>query len=103
MAAGKLKSEDWTLLQKENSISIRQNSPPALLQKYEILIDVSMGFSVGVYGWALPDHHVIYTKHRRSMFNIKISEFLAMVGDYLSSDGVGQQLAGTKEHNSARK
>ena len=69
MAAGKLKSEDWTLLQKENSISIRQNSPPALLQKYEILIDVSMGFSVGAYGWALPDDHVIYTKHRRSRFN----------------------------------
>ena len=98
MAAGKLKSEDWTLLQKENSISFRQNSPPALLQKYEILIDVSMGFSVGVYGWALPDDHVIYTKHRRSMFYIKISELLAMVGNYLICDGVGQQLAGTKEH-----
>ena len=38
------------------------------------------------------------TKHRRSMFNIKISELLAMVGDYLICDGVGQQLAGTKEH-----
>ena len=32
------------------------------------------------------------------MFNIKISEILAMVGDYLICDGVGQQLAGTKEH-----
>ena len=89
MAAGKLTLEDWTLLQKENSISIQKNSPPALLQKYEILIDVSMGFSVGVYGWALPDDHVIYMKHPRSMFNIKISERLAMVGDYLICDGVG--------------
>ena len=31
-AVGKLKSDDWISLQKENSISIRQNSPPALLQ-----------------------------------------------------------------------
>ena len=44
-------SEYWTLLQKENSISIRQNSH---LQKDKILIDVSMGFSVDVYGWAQP-------------------------------------------------
>ena len=32
-AVGQLKSDDWISLQKENSISIRQHSPPALLQE----------------------------------------------------------------------
>ena len=36
------------------------------LPKYQVTVDLSLGFSVSIYGWFLLDNHPIYLTHKRS-------------------------------------
>lgn len=37
------------------------------LPKYQVTVDLSLGFSVSIYGWFLLDNHPIYLTHKRSV------------------------------------
>ena len=51
------------------------------LPKYQVIVDSSLGFSVSVYSWFLPDNHPIYLRHKRSVRFTRASPLLSHVQD----------------------
>ena len=66
--------------------------------RYDILIDISVGFSIYVYGWPLPDEHELYLGSRRSIFNIRVNKLGEQMLQKYVCEGVGQDLVGCCEH-----
>ena len=97
----KSKLDDWTVEEKEDetgkSVLLRQRKTPHLLQVYEILFDISMGFSLYVFGWPIPDEHEIYKNLRRSMFNMRIT-IRNHISQYFVCEGVGSYLENCQEN-----
>ena len=44
--------------------------------KYEILVDISLGYSIRVFSWFLNDDHQLYKRHRKSVFNNTLTTLL---------------------------
>ena len=71
----KLKSlESWNVAVTDTSISITKKDGQYCIPPIQIDIDSSLGFSVSVFGWFLPETHTIYMSTRRSIRNINIIE-----------------------------
>ena len=60
-----------------------------LLAEYEIIVDDSLGFTIIILGWLLPEDHFLYTRHLRSVRNITISELINLVKTLTICQGVG--------------
>ena len=64
------------------SVSCRENvriwkvDIPYIIPTYNIQIDDSLGFTLIVYGWFLPDEHIIYKNTKRSLRNITVSDLI---------------------------
>ena len=60
-----------------------------LLAEYEIIVDDSLGFTIIILGWLLPEYHFLYTRHLRSVRYITNSELINLVMTLLVCQGVG--------------
>ena len=69
----KLKLTGWITDEAENNVTLSYSEPLYHIPKYEIVIDDGLGFTVIVYGFDLPDDHVLYKKHKRFMGNVTVS------------------------------
>ena len=47
----------WSIIQNEQDIQIYFTEPEYLLLKYQIYVDISLAFSIQIYGWFLNDDH----------------------------------------------
>ena len=85
----KLKLNDWTYAKKdETTISLKYFLQPFITPKYELLIDESLGFTCGVFGFLLPDDHLIYKKYFRSIRNTTVTNILNEILSFKLCDGV---------------
>ena len=56
----------------EEGLKLKIFDYPFLLLKFEIIIEIRLGFSVAIFGWLLPEQHDIYTYNKQSMRNITV-------------------------------
>lgn len=71
-----LKLNDWYITVSGNDIIFKRFSPPCIVPNFKVTVDESLEFTIVIFGWLLPDDHVLYKKHYRSVRNITISELL---------------------------
>ena len=72
----KLKVTGWTINKAESNVSLSYSEPLFHVSKYEIIINDGLGFTVIVYGFSLPDDHVLYKKYIRFMGNVTVSNLI---------------------------
>ena len=74
----KLKLQNyWSIIENEQDIQIYFTEPEYLISKYQIYVDISLAFSIQIYGWFLNDDHQLYKDCKRTFFNITLNELLA--------------------------
>ena len=91
--AGSLKSiKEWDICAKEDRMVFKKSAEPSLcLPQLELMVDDSLGFTIKVYGWLLPDDHILYTKYLRSMRNITLSDLVKELAEsFVVSRGTEQ-------------
>ena len=59
-----------------------------LIPKYQIFVDSSLGFTLRVFGWLIPLDHIIYTRYRRSFFNVTLSNFILFLNSLVLCIGI---------------
>ena len=57
----------------ENAVRIWKVDIPFIVPTYDIQIDDSLGFTLIVHGWFIPEDHIIYKNNKRSLRNITVS------------------------------
>lgn len=69
--------QEWCTQAKEDRMVFRKwNESSVCLPQLELVVDDSLGFTILVYGWLLPDDHILYTKYYRSMRNVTLNELV---------------------------
>ena len=68
--------ERWNPTFSDDRVTLKLFLMPALLPKFEVVIDVSLAYHVQVYGWSLLDTHQVYKEFRRS---VQFTTILALV------------------------
>lgn len=98
----KMKLDGWTATELNGTtgktLVFCQKVVPEFICKYELVIDTSMGFTVYVYDWVLPDDHVMYKNDRRSMFNVNVREVLNTISQYSICEGLPTNVNEANEH-----
>ncbi len=79
----------WNIEKTNDRVVLKQLNPSLLLAEYEIIVDDSLGFTIIILGWLLPEDHFLYTRHLRSVRNITISELINLVKTLTICQGVG--------------
>ena len=51
---------DWHIIFQEDRVILKLHQVPYLLPKYEIIVDYSLGYTISLFGWLLPDDHCIW-------------------------------------------
>ena len=72
----KLVLNDWSVSCTENVVRICKVDTPYIIPTYDIQLDNSLGFTLIVYGWFLPDDHIIYKNTKRSLKDITVSDLI---------------------------
>lgn len=79
---------EWILEAAIDRIVLTKKSSLLVLPKIQLTIDDSLGFSVSVFGWFLPDDHAIHLETLRSVMNITVSELIKRIDVLLICPGV---------------
>ena len=66
----------WKIVINDAHFHIMFTNSKYCTPKYEIFVDISLGYSIRVFSWFLNDDHQLYKRHRRSVFNITLTELL---------------------------
>ena len=62
----------WSIVEMEDRINLNIISSDSKISKYEIILDDSLGYTILVYGWLLPENHSVYKQYKRSMKNVNV-------------------------------
>ncbi|KAL9975303.1 hypothetical protein ACROYT_G012456 [Oculina patagonica] len=57
------------------------------LPEFELIFD-SLGYTISVYGWLLPEDHELYTRSLRSINNVTVYDLIRDIGCQLICPGV---------------
>ena len=69
----KLKTlHDWNVILLLDRILIQFLTKTIALVQFEIIVDDSLGFTVSLYGWFLPETYPLYYNHRSTIRNVNI-------------------------------
>ena len=79
---------DWTVEERSDRIVLRKMKGCFQLPEFELIIDDSLGYTIAVYGWFLPEDHELYTRSRRSMNNVTVSNLIRDIECQLICPGV---------------
>ena len=71
---------DWIVQELKDRLVLKKKSSLVMLPEIEIMIDDSLGFTIYVYGWLLPEDHELYTTNLRSITNITVSDLVKSIG-----------------------
>lgn len=88
----KILKETWDVLVLDDRITIRKTKVPYLLPEYDIVVDDSLGFTLSVFHWLLPENHELYKKHYRSVKNVSIQQLLEEIMAHFLCNGVTNRL-----------
>lgn len=84
-----LKLPKWAINNdKDNSIVRAVYAGKYTISEYELFVDVTLSYSIRVYGWMIPDTHDIYKKYKRSLFNVTFSNLIHELMAYSLCCGV---------------
>ncbi|KAJ8025305.1 Transposable element P transposase [Holothuria leucospilota] len=89
-------SKEWSAILDTNKCVVSLQERTFLSPAYSVTIDDSLGFTISVFGWFLPENHPIYLMHRRSVRKIKIRDLLNEIKSFLNCSGVPKTNANTK-------
>ena len=79
---------EWTLQELEDRIVLKKNKESLQIPELELIIDDSLGYTILVYGWLLPEDHDLYSKNLRSINNVTVSDLVKDMEHYLVCPGV---------------
>ena len=79
---------DWIVQELEDRLVLKKKSSQVMLPEIQIMIDDSLGFTIYVYGWLLPEDHELYTTNLRSVTNITVSDLVKSIGTLSICPGV---------------
>lgn len=81
----------WSVEVEEDRVVFKKTEASLCLPELELIVDDSLGFTIIAYGWQLPDDHILYTEHLRSMKNIKLSDLVEeLTQGYIVYPGIEQ-------------
>eukprot|EP00794_Sanderia_malayensis_P013195 gene13195-14544_t len=63
------------------------------LPTIEIYVDDSLGFTIRVFGWLLPDNHEIYLRYKRTLQNITLSNLIRLLESQVICGGIEKKTA----------
>lgn len=87
----KCKLDNWTVDERERELRISNFCHPFIVPKYQLIICIELEFTIAVYGWLLPDTHDIYSKYRRSIRNVTVSNILKEIEAFVVCDGITER------------
>jgi len=70
---------DWIVQELEDRLVLKKKSSQVMLPEIDIMIDDSLGFSIYVCRWLLPEDHELYTANLRSITNITVSDLVRIM------------------------
>ena len=65
---------EWIVEERIDRVILRKMKDCFQLPEYELIIDDSLGYTISVYGWFLPEDHELYTNSLRSVNNVTVSD-----------------------------
>ena len=83
----KLKLIGWIIDEAEINVTLSYSEPLYHVPKYETIIDDGLAFTVIVYGFSLPDDHVLYKKYKLFMVNVTVSNLIYDLQKYFLCGG----------------
>ena len=82
---------EWSVEVEEDRVVFKKTEASLCLPELELIVDDSLGFTIIAYGWLLPDDHILYMEHLRSMKNIKLSDLVEeLTQGYIVCPGIEQ-------------
>ena len=79
---------DWIVQKLEDRLVLKKERSQVMLPEIEIMIDDSLGFTIYVYGWLLPEDHELYTANLRSITNITVSDLVKSIATQSICPGI---------------
>ena len=79
---------NWIVQELEDRLVLKKKSSNVMLPEIQVMIDDSLGFTIYVYGWLLPEDHELYTTDLRSITNITVSDLVKSIGTLSICPGV---------------
>ena len=79
---------NWNVVTLDDRITMQKMKLPYLLPEYEIVIDDSLGFTLTVFHWLLPESHELYKKHHRSVKQVSIQQLIEEIMGYTLCNGI---------------
>ena len=65
---------EWIVEERIDRVILRKMKDCYQLPEFELIIDDSLGYTIAVYGWFLPEDHELYTNSLRSVNNVTVSD-----------------------------
>ncbi|PFX17564.1 hypothetical protein AWC38_SpisGene18105 [Stylophora pistillata] len=79
---------DWSVQELNDRILLRKIKNTFLLPEVEIMIDDSLGYTISIFGWLIPEDHELYSRYLRSVSNITVSDLVKDVESHSICPGV---------------
>ena len=83
---------NWNIVTQDDRITMQKMKLPYLLPQYEIVVDDSLGFTLSIFHWLLPDDHELYKKHHRSVKQLSIQQLIEEIKSYNICNGVTNEM-----------
>ena len=84
-----LKLQGWEKTENDSNVVFDLLSPSYTLPKLSLSIDTGLNFTVSVFNWLLPDTHNFYTKSKRSIHHVSLTQVMASLKDLNICQGLG--------------
>ena len=78
--------DDWQISDKENHIF--QKSKSYEISSIDIYVGEDLEFIIRVFSWCIPLDHEIYTKYKKTMKNITLSNLIKVISYYNICSGI---------------
>ena len=78
----------WTVQLLQDRLVLKKMKDSLLLPEIEIVIDDSLGYTISVYGWLLPEDHSLYSDNLRSTTNITVSDLVKDIEHHHICSGI---------------
>lgn len=79
---------EWIVEERMDRVVLRKMKDCFQLPELELIIDDSLGYTISVYGWFLPEDHELYSRSLRSMNNVTVSDLIRDIECQLICPGV---------------
>ena len=83
-----LKAVGWNISYSIDHVKLEKEDAFYNTSKLEIYVDDSLGFTIRVFGWLLPENHILYKEHFRSVRYITLSSLMQYVDTFILCAGV---------------